>query len=142
MSTQYWTAWIGEGDETCALHTSEAGAIGAVIDEINANYEPGEYEVDYTVAPMLSAHDVLRGMNHESMGQRIFQWVEEWLNDEMLPENPPLKVKDRHVHMALGRAIAHIICEHTEPEWWTVDTKNERKETYVAGSNDVEGQKP
>ncbi len=94
MSTQYWTAWIGEGDETCPLHTSEADAIGAVMDEIDATYDHGE-TIEYSVAPMLSAHEVLRGMNHESMGQRIFQWVEEWLNDEMLPEVPPLWVAGR-----------------------------------------------
>jgi hypothetical protein len=141
MSTQYWTAWIGEGDERCELHASESEAIGAVMFEIDATYDPGE-AIEYSVAPMLSAHEVLRGMNHESMGQRVFQWVEEWLNDVMLPEEAPLKVTNKDLYAALGRAIVDVVCEHTEPKWWTVDNKRERGDTYVAGSNDAEGQQP
>jgi hypothetical protein len=136
VSTQYWTSWVGEPDERCTLYASEAEAAGEAIAEIDANYEPGE-SIEYTVAPMLSAHEVLRGMNVERMGERIALWLEDWLSDEMMSDDSPLKVTNGPaLHKALGDAAVAAMCAHTVPAWWVVDSKRQRKASHVAGSED------
>ena len=140
MSTQYWTAWIGEGDEVCPLYLSESEAIGEVMCQIDANHEPGE-EVEYTVAPMLSAHDVLRTQGDERIGRHIAEIVVEWLADDMACDEWPIDLPTDQ-HEALGRLVVDFFAANAKSQWWTTDTKNKRTGTYVAGSDGAEGQQP
>lgn len=139
MSTpeaQHWCYYIGDdGDERVTLYGSEDEAHGEAEDEIDRNHDAGE-AITYTVAPMLSALDVLRTrIRAERIGEQIAEMIDEWVADDMACEEPPLDLP-KALHAKLGQMVAEFFDTNAVSQWWTVDTKRKTLHTYVAGSND------
>ena len=139
MSTpepKHWCYYIGDGDERVTLYQSEDEAHGEAEAEIDASdwCEPGDV-VGYTVAPMLSALDVLRTQGAERIGEHIAEMIDEWVADDMACEEPPLDLP-KELRAKLGQLVVDFFTANATSQWWTVDTKRKTLHTYVAGSND------
>lgn len=148
MSTpepKHWCYYIGDDcDERVTLYQSEDEARGEAEAEIDASdwCEPGDV-VGYTVAPMLSALDVLRTrIGAERLGRSIVEMIEEWVSDEMLPDDTPITLPAAQIEK-LGQVVVDFYSDNAKNGWWTVDTKRKTRHTYVAGSNnDAQEQQP
>ena len=129
-----WGSYF-DGDESVSVYATEGEAIGGIEDEIDRDHEPGE-EITYCIAPMLSGEHFLRSRGALSIGEDIFDRINEQVNDDMFAEDDPLDMtpEDRQ---ALGQLVIDFICARASVQWWTVDGKREQKRTYVAGSNDA-----
>lgn len=140
MSTpepKHWCYYIGDDcDERVTLYQSEDEAHGEAEAEIDASdwCEPGDV-VGYTVAPMLSALDVLRTQGAERIGEHIAEMIDEWVADDMACEEPPLDLP-KELRAKLGQLVVDFFTANATSQWWTVDTKRKTLHTYVAGSND------
>lgn len=134
--TPKWCFYIGDPDEFVTLYESEDEARGAAEFEIDcADWcERGDV-VEYTVAPMLSALDVLRTQRAERIGAHIAEMIDEWVADDMASEEPPLDLP-KALHAALGQLVVDFFVSNATSQWWTTDTKRKTLHTYVAGSND------
>ena len=134
--TPKWCFYIGEPDERVTMYESEDEARGEAEAEIDSAdwCEPGDVVV-YTVAPMLSALDVLRTQGAERIGEHIAEMIDEWVADDMANEEPPLDLP-KALHAALGQLVVDFFAANATSQWWTTDTKRRTLHTYVAGSND------
>lgn len=135
--TPKWCFYIGDAsDEFVTLYESEDEAHGEAHCEIDAAdwCEPGDV-VEYTVAPMLSALDVLRTQGSERIGKHIAEMIDEWVADDMASEEPPLDLP-KELRAKLGQMVVELFEANATSQWWTVDTKRKTLHTYVAGSND------
>lgn len=130
---QRWAAY-SEGDELVTMRDTEGEACGEKECDIDNEFEPGT-EVEYLVAPMLSAKQMLRTNNAYWIGERILEEINEGLADDMCAEDSPLSF-DKEDAEELGRLVIDFLCARGKTQWWTVDNKREEKRTYVAGSND------
>jgi len=129
-----WSSYFS-GDENLTLYETEAEAAGEMQFQIDSDYEPGE-EIEYCIAPMLSAKQILLKRNALAIGEHIFESLNEDLSDDMHAEETPLDMTKEDKEQ-LGRLVSEFICQHAKNQWWTVDDKREQKCTYVAGANDA-----
>jgi hypothetical protein len=134
--TPKWCFYIGEPEELVTLYESEDEARGAAEFEIDcADWcEPGDV-VEYTVAPMLSALDVLRTQGAERIGEHIAEMIDEWVADDMASEEPPLDLP-KALHAKLGQLVVDFFVSNAVSQWWTTDTKRKTAHIYVSGAND------
>lgn len=134
---QRWAAYL-EGDERVTCYDTEGEACSEQECEIDNYSEPGDV-VEYLVAPMLSAKQVLRTRDAYWFGDRFVEEVNNDLADEMGAEDSPLSI-DKEGTEALGKLVMDFLCAHGKTQWWMVDHKREEKRTYVAGSDDEAAQ--
>ena len=130
-----WSSYF-DGDERVTIYKTEGEAVGGMECNIDNDSEPGE-EVEYCLAPMLSAKHILRKYDAQRIGDDLLENINEQVNDDMLAEDDPLDMTPEDKR-ALGVLVIEFICSHAKSQWWTVDTKREQKRTYVAGSNDAD----
>lgn len=135
LEDQRW-CWFHEGDERVDVLHSVDEAHGEAQTWIDSNCEPGEQH-EYLVAPMKNGLTLLPSAQH--IGETIFESINENVNDEMGAEEDPIDLTEED-RIELGELVRSFFREHGKVQWWTVDSKNETKHTYVAGSNDAETQ--
>ena len=128
-----WAAYM-EGDERVTCYDTESEACGERECAIDDEYEPGT-EVEYLVAPMISAKDSLRRERADWIGERIHEEIDCRLGDDMGAEDEVLSLSKDDL-TDLGNLVIQFLCERGKTMWWTVDHKREKKRIYVAGSND------
>lgn len=128
-----WAAYM-DGDERITCYDTEGEACGERECEIDGDYEPGT-EVEYLVAPMISAKESLRRENAQWLGERIHEDIDCRLSDDMCAEDEVLSL-DKDDLTDLGNMVIEFLCARGKTRWWTVDHTREQKRTYVAGSND------
>lgn len=129
-----WGSYF-DGDERVSIYDTESEAAGEIESEIDNEHEPGT-KVEYLIAPMLSGKHILRKDRAQRIGDDLFLQINEWVNDNMNAEEDPLDMTPEDC-LALGQLVIDFICARASVQWWTVDTKREKKHTYVAGSNDA-----
>lgn len=124
-----WSAYF-EGDERVTVSDSEGEAVGEMQFQIDNDSEPGD-EIQFCVAPMLSAKQALRKRSGKDIGEDVFERINELLSDDMGAEEWPLDMtKDEQEQ--LGQQVVEFICQHSKTQWWTIDAKREQKRTYIA----------
>ncbi len=128
-----WSAYF-EGAESVNVCDSEGEAVGEMQFQIDNDSEPGD-EIEFCVAPMVSATQMLRKFGAKWIGEDVFERINERLSDEMGAEDWPLDLTDEEQEQ-LGQQVIEYVCQHAKCQWWTIDAKREQKRTYVAGSND------
>lgn len=136
-----WSSYF-DGDERVTIYKTEGEAVGemeCVIDGDGA-YDASD-EVEYRVAPMLSAKHILRKYDGRRIGDALLENINEQVNDDMFAEDDPLDMTPED-KQALGELVIQFICSHAKSQWWTVDTKREQKRTYVVGSKDADEAQP
>lgn len=129
-----WSAYY-EGDERVSLCDSEGEAIGEMECSIDQDTDPG-HEIEFCVAPMVSAKQALRKRSALWTGEDIFEHINELISDDIGAEEEPLDLS-KDDKEKLGQQVIEFFCQNAKNQWWTVDSEREQKRTYVAGSNDA-----
>ncbi|MGI9150451.1 MAG: hypothetical protein ACR2IX_02925, partial [Limnohabitans sp.] len=129
-----WAAYM-DGDERVTCYDTEAEACGEREFDIDGDYEPGT-EVEYLVAPMINAKELLRRERAWRLGEQIHEQIENDLAEDFADADEEVLSLNKEDYADLGKMVIDFMCERGKTAWWTVDSKREQKRTYVAGSND------
>lgn len=123
-----------EADEMVEIYDSEAEAVGEFCINLDNAFEfdAGEY-VTFKVSEMLSAIDVVSKFDCERIGEHIFEFISEYVADEMAAEEAPLKMNKEKI-VELGIIIKNFISNNATSHWYVVDDKNQKDYTHMIGS--------
>jgi DNA-directed RNA polymerase subunit RPC12/RpoP len=129
-----WAAYM-DGDERVTCYDTEAEACGERECDIDGDYEPGT-EVEYLVAPMINAKELLRRERAWRIGEQIHEQIENDLAEDFADADEEVLSLNKEDYADLGKLVIDFMCERGKTAWWTVDSKREQKRIYIAGSND------
>lgn len=130
-----WGAYL-DRDSDVTLHDSRSDAVGEILDFIDSQAEHGE-EVEYFVAPFISAKEYLQRKPPDAVGEAVMEQVNCMLSDDTYADGPSVALSELDM-VELGRIVHTFLLQRAESRWWTADIKREERFAYVAGSYDDE----
>lgn len=123
-----------EDDDVVEIYDSETEAIGEFCFNLDNAFEFNDGdEVTFKVSEMLSALDISSRLNSGVIGEYIFEFINNWVTDEMVAEEVPLKIGNEKI-IELGDIVKNFISNNATSHWYVVDDKNQKDYTHMIGS--------